>query len=111
MKRMNIFVLAVAVLCTTLVSANEPFALNPTKTISKQLEEILSDNSIDVEKNDALAKVLFKVNEEGKIEIVRINSERKDVKWFLNRKLKGKKLDVDNGSVGEVFVVEVRVTS
>lgn len=103
--------MAAAVFCTVLVSANEPSEFGPTKTITEQLEEILSDNAIDVEKKDATAKVLFKINEEGKIEIVKIKSERKDVKWFLARKLKGKKLAVDNSSYGEVFVIDVRLIS
>ena len=111
MKRTCILTIVAATFCAALVSANERNFERSKTPISKQLQEILAENSIDVAKKDVMAKVLFKVNLEGKIEILEIVSERKDVTWFLNRKLKGKRLNVDNASFGEVFVVDVRVTS
>ena len=99
------------VFCALFTSANGPRNVIPEKSITKQLQEILLDNAIDVEQKDITARVLFKINLEGKIEIVRIHSKRKDVEWFLDRKLGGKRLKVSNDSYGEVFVVNVRVTS
>lgn len=110
MKRTHIFSFAAALLSVALVSANEPTFENPTKKISKQLQYMLTDNSIDVSKEDVSARVLFKVNDEGEIDILRIHSERKDLKGFIDEKLEGQKLSVDPASFGEVYVVEVRVT-
>lgn len=111
MKKRSVLSAVAILCCVLLVSANEPRIVTPEKSITEQLQEILTGNAIDVDKKDATARVLFTINLEGKIEIMEINSKRKDLKWFLNRKLKGKKLKVSNDSYGEVFVVDVRVTS
>ncbi len=110
MKKTSILTFVAALFSVALVSANTT-TNNPDSTISEQLKEILSQNAIDVDTKDATARVLFKVNNEGEIEVLRVATERKDIKWFLNRKLEGKKLSLDNSAYGEVFVVDVRVTS
>jgi len=111
MKKTAILTGIATLFCGSLIIANEPMEWEPKKSITQQLQEILSDNSIDAAKRDVMAKVLFKINEAGEIEIVKIHSDRKDVAWFLNRKLEGRTLDIENSSFGEVFVVDVRVTS
>lgn len=111
MKKASILTFVVALFSVALVSAKTTITKNPETTISEQLKEILSQNAIDVDREDATARVLFKVNDVGEIEILRVDSERKDIEWFLNRKLEGKKLSLDTSSYGEIFVVDVRVTS
>ncbi len=110
MKKTKIFSLAVALFAVALVSAKEPLFENPTKKISKQLEWLLSDNGIDVTHSDVTARVLFKLNENGEIELIRVQSEREDLKGVIDKKLQGEKLSVDPVSYDEVYVVEVRVT-
>ncbi|NKI32935.1 hypothetical protein [Croceivirga thetidis] len=110
MKKTKIYSLAAALFAFALVSANEPVFENPTKKISKQLEGLLSKNDIDVSDNDVTARVLFKLNESGEIELIRIQSEREDLKGLIGDKLAGEKLSVDPVSYDEVYVVEVRVT-
>ena len=111
MKKRSVLSAVAILCCALLVSANEPRIVTPEKSISEQLKKILSGTAMDADKKDAIARVLFTITLEGKIEIMKISSKRKDLKWFLNRKLKGKKLDVSNDTYGEVFVVNVRVTS
>lgn len=111
MKKASILTFVAVLFCTALVSANTTSFKNPNTAISEQLKEILSQNAIDVDNEDATARVLFKVNVKGEIEILKVSSQRKDIEWFLNRKLDGKKLSLDTSSYGEVFVVNVRVTS
>jgi len=113
MRKVRLVLCATALLFTGLAATantnSETF--NPTKKISKQIQTILSDNAIDIGKKDEMARVLFRVNEAGEIELVRVTSSRKDITTFLNRKLDHKKLEVDEEAIGEVFVVNVRVTS
>ncbi len=111
MKRTNMLTAIAVLFCATLVMANAPAEVNPKAGITEQLQKILSDNALSVDKEDATARVLFKVNAEGAIEILEIAADRKDVKWFIDRKLDGKTIAVDKDVVGEVFVVDVRVTS
>ena len=102
MKRTSVLTVIAVLFCSVLVSAKEINFENPKTSISEQLQEILSENSIDVDDKDVMARVLFKINQAGKIEVLDIVSERKDVKWFLSRKLSGKKIAVDNVSFEDV---------
>jgi hypothetical protein len=111
MRKTSILTFVAAFFFVVMVSANRVSIENPKTAISEQLKEILSQNSIDAEDEDTTARVLFKVNYEGEIELLRVSTSRKDIEWFLNRKLDGKKISVDDTSFGEVFVVDVRVTS
>lgn len=110
MKKTHFFSLTAALFSVVLVSANEPVFENPTKEISKKLGQMLSNNYIDATFDDITARVLFKLNEEGEIQLLRVYSKRKDLKGFIDKKLEGKKLTVDPVSYDEVYVVEVRVT-
>ena len=110
MKRTRIITAIAALCCAATISASEPTFENPTKKISNQLQKMLSKNNIDVTESDVSARVLFKVDESGEIKLLRVSSERKDLKGLIDKKLEGKKLSVDPTSIDEVYVVEVRVT-
>ena len=112
MRKVRLVLGAAALLFTaTTFAATSEATSNPKGDIAKQIQAILADNALDVEKDDATARVLFKVNAEGKIEVVKVSSNRKDLTWFLNRKLDNKKIEVADEAIGETFVVNVRVTS
>ncbi|MEM8506447.1 MAG: hypothetical protein AAF717_01405 [Bacteroidota bacterium] len=111
MKKRNMFTVLATLFCVAAVTANVALAKHPNLGIQEQLQKILSDNSLSVDKGDATARVLFKVNQQGKIELLEIVSKRKDVRWFIDRKLDGKAIEVDDINLGEVFVVNVRITS
>lgn len=111
MKKRNLLAVLAALFCAVAVTANVPNIENPNLGIKEQLQKILSDNSISVDNGEATARVLFKVNEQGKIEILKIASKRKDVRWFIEGKLDGRIIAIDDANHGEVFVVDVRVTS
>ena len=111
MKRKSILTVIAAIFCCTLISANEVNFKNPENSISEQLQEILSENSIAIENSDLTARILFQFDGEGKIEILQVASESSEVKWFVHKKLSGKKIAIEDMTAGEVFVVDVRVTS
>ena len=108
MNKKRFFTVLVAVFCISLVAA-KPNVDNPTKSISKQIKSMLASNFIEVDAKDLTARVLFKVNESGEIQLLRVASERKDVKQFIDKKLEGEKLEVSTNQLEKVYVLDVRV--
>ena len=111
MRKKNMLTVLAALFCAVLVTANTPEAKNPKVSITEQLQSILSDNHILVRHGDATARVVFKVNEQGRIEVLEVITKRKDVKLFIDRRLEGRIIAVGNAAHGKVFAVEVRITS
>ncbi|GMN09474.1 hypothetical protein MTsPCn9_00700 [Croceitalea sp. MTPC9] len=91
------------------LSANTPEPKKLNKNLSAQIQELLQDNAIDTEEENITAAVWFMLNEESEIVVLDIDSDRLDLKWFVKRKLKGKKLASTTEQRGKQFVVNVLV--
>ena len=111
MTRKSMLTLCAALFSVAVMVANVSVEKRSESTITQQLRKLLSHGSIAVDKNDVKARVLFRVNAEGRIEVLRVASERKDLKWFIKKKLEGKRIFVSDEAFGEEFVFNVRVTS
>ena len=111
MKKRNVFTVLAALFCAVVVVANTPTVKKPKVGITEQLQEMLADNYITVRHGDATARVVFKVNEQGRIEVLDISSKRKDVKLFIDRRLDGRIIAAGKTAFGKVFTVDVRITS
>ncbi len=111
MRKKNMLTVLAALFCVVWVSANSPVVKKPKVSITEQLQSILSDNYILVHHGDATARVVFKINEQGRIEVLEVITKRKDVKLFIDRRLEGRIIAVGNTARGEVFAVDVRITS
>ena len=111
MTRKSMLTLCAALFSVAVMVANVPVEKRSESTITEQLRKLLSHNSISVDKRDVKARVLFRVNAQGRIEILKVASERRDLKWFIKRKLEGKRIAVSDEVYGEEFVFNVRVTS
>ena len=111
MRKKNMFAVLAALLCAVVVSANEPIVKKPEVGITEQLQEMLADNYISVSHGDVTAQVVFKVNEQGRIQVLDVTSKRKDVKLFIDRRLDGRIIAAGSNALGKVFTVDVRITS
>ena len=111
MGKLSLTIAMAIMLVSGSVWATPPEENSEVKTLSEQIQEILSDNSIYVKKEDLTARVLFTLTEDKRIVILAIKTEYWDVRGFLNRRLDKKKVDITHFEVGEQFVVDVRLTS
>ena len=110
MTRKNMLTMLIALFCAVVVAANVPTEKNPKVRIHEQLQELLADNTIAVDYGDAIARVVFRLNQQGRIEVQKIIAKRKDVKQFIDQKLDGRIIAVDKAAYGVVFTVDVRIT-
>lgn len=109
MKKLKLIAAIVLLVFSGTISASTPEYEKSTKDLSIQIKELLKDNVIDTEKGDVTAAVWFMLNEDNKIVVLDIDSDRPDLKWFVKRKLKGKRLIANENERGKKFVVTIIV--
>ena len=112
MKKLKLLSTVIALLCYGVAIANVTENKNLPVNLSEQIHQLLQGNSFDVEGKDITARVLFRIDDDSRIELVKIDSKRVDLKWFLKRNLNGRKVvltDIEKNS--DAFVVDIRVRS
>ncbi|WP_350290769.1 hypothetical protein [uncultured Croceitalea sp.] len=109
MKKLKLIVAIGLLVYSGSLSASIPEHEKSTKNLSSQIKELLQDNAIDTEKEDVTAAIWFMLNEDNKIVVLDVDSDRPDLKWFVKRKLKGKRLIANENERGKKFVVNIIV--
>jgi hypothetical protein len=99
-----------------LISSASIFAQNLTdnhkiSSISKQISEMLSDNSFTFEDTDLHAQVRFTLNNKNEIVIMSVDTESDMLESFVKSKLNYQGVQENNFVEGKMFTVLVSVTS
>ncbi len=111
MKRFRLFLAAFALTLSTaaFANSNSSFDLEERRaTISDQIEQMLSDSGLVIEEEFTVT-VIFKVNEESKIEIRLIDSPNEEVNSFLKRRLENRKLYGNSWDAEKIYELPVKV--
>ena len=111
MKRFRLFLAACAVTLSTVAFANSytSFELKEGRaTISDQIEQMLKDSDLVIEEEFTIT-VIFRVNEERKIEIRLIDSPDEKVNSFLKRRLENQKLYGNSWDAEKIYELPVKV--
>ena len=109
MKRFKLFLAAFALTVSTATFANYDSGSGDTRGPMKiQIEKMLSDAKLLVDE-EFIVTVIFKVNEESKIEIRKIDSPNEEVNEFLRKRLENRKLFGKSWDVKMIYELPVRV--
>lgn len=109
MRKLSLVVVAAMLLATGNVLANDTKGENPTRNLSNQISEMLSDNSFSIEHNDLTAQVRFTLNAEGEIVVLSVNTEFDEMESFVKAKLNYQKVNLANVEEGKVYTIPVRI--
>ncbi len=84
----------------------------PSKTLSYQIKEMLSNNSLDKEYNGMHAQVRFTFNKEGEIVVLSVDTEDASLEGFVKGRLNYKKVETSSYiSEGTMYTVSVLITA
>ena len=111
MRRFRFFLAAFALTLSTATFANSNSSFDFEErraTISDQIEQMLSDSGLIVEEEFQVT-VIFKVNENRKIEIRLIDSPNEEVNSFLKRRLENQKLYGNSWDTQKIYELPVKV--
>ena len=76
--------------------------------VSAEIEKMLKDSNLIIEEA-FMVTVVFKVNDNKKIEIRSISSPNEEVNSFLRKRLEGRKLHGDSWSPAKIYELPVKV--
>ncbi|MFD0796982.1 hypothetical protein ACFQZJ_05890 [Maribacter chungangensis] len=111
MRKLSYVIVAAMLLSTSAIFANTPELPEPTRGLSEQITELLSDNSFSEGECDSTAQVRFTLNEEGQIVVLSVETASENLERFVKNRLNYKKVKISNVVEGKLYTVPVRVTS
>ncbi len=107
--------LSLVLVAAMLLSAGSAFAGSfekpkPSKNLSAQIAEILEASQIKVKDADLTARVLFTLNEENEIIVLKVDSDDPRLEQIIKSKLNYKKVDLKEKQSEKKYVIPVRIT-
>ena len=109
MRKLSLVVLAAMLLATGNVLANDVKGENPTKNLSIQISEMLSENNFSEMHKDLTAQVRFTLNSDGEIVVLSVNTKFDKMERFVKSKLNYQKVNLAEVEEGKVYTIPVRV--
>ncbi|SIQ38638.1 hypothetical protein [Maribacter ulvicola] len=109
MRKLSLVVVAVMLLATGNVFANDVKGENPTKNLSKQISEMLMENEFSAKDDDLTAQVRFTLNADGEIVVLSVNSKFARMESFVKSKLNYQKVNLTNIKEGKIYTIPVRI--
>lgn len=112
MRKVSLVLVAVLLLSTgSMFAADSKKEAEPSKTISKQIGEILSNNYLNDTYDGAFAQVLFMLNDSGEIVVISVDTKKEALEGFIKSTLNYKKIDFKQIEEGKKYTVSVRIAS
>lgn len=109
MKTFKILLFAFAVTISSVTHSNS-FDGGKTSGVSREIQKLITQSDLIIEEN-FIVTVIFRVNNEKKIEIRSISSPNKEVNEFLRKRLENQKLYGTFWSSNMIYELPVRVES
>ena len=109
MRKLSLVVVAVMLLATGNVLANDTTTENPTKSLSSQISAMLSENNFSEEQSDLTAQVRFTLNTDGEIVVLSVSTDFEKMESFVKNKLNYQKVNLNEVEEGKIYTIPVRV--
>jgi uncharacterized membrane protein YgaE (UPF0421/DUF939 family) len=109
MRKLSLVVVAVMLLATGNVLANDTTTENPTKSLSSQISAMLSENNFSKEQSDLTAQVRFTLNTDGEIVVLSVSTDFEKMERFVKNKLNYQKVNLIEVEEGKIYTIPIRV--
>lgn len=111
MRTIKLFFAALALMLTTSTFANSNYDLETKRgSITYEIEKMLKDSGLIIEE-EFTVRVIFKVNEDRRIEIQSVKSPNEEVNEFLQKRLHNQKLHGNGWFTEKIYELPVKVQS
>lgn len=111
MRKQSLVLVAAMLLSSASIFANNVTDNDPTKSMSAQITEILSDNAFTEEDTGLRAQVRFTLNNESEIVILSVDTESDKFEYFVKSKLNYHIMQENDVEEGKMYTVSVRLKS
>ncbi|MGB6152546.1 MAG: hypothetical protein WBG48_11185 [Pricia sp.] len=111
MRKLSLVFVAAMLLSAGNGFANEVNTVDPSKSLSAQIGQLLSDNAFTENEVAQTAQVRFTLNNERQIVVLSVTTENAILANFVKAKLNYKEVALDAYKEGKVYTVPVRIAS
>lgn len=111
MRKISLVLVAVMLLSTSSIFANNVKDKDPAKSLSAQITQILSNNHFSAKAVDLSAQVRFTVNNQGEIVVLSVDTDNNALEAFVKGRLNYQKVQAVDLKEGKLFTVTVRIAS
>ncbi len=90
---------------------NDTDAINPHKSLSVQIYEILKKNPIALKSHETTAQIRFTLNKEGELVVLSVDTEDTALEGYLKSRLNYQKVEMNPVREGKIYKLPVRFKS
>ena len=110
MKNLKLFIAAFALVFAIQVSANNEKPIKVTAQLQSELVELMgTEVPFTLENGEFTAEVLFTVNSQGEVIILKIVTDSPEAEKHIKNKINYKKVSHRTSKPGEIYMMPVRV--
>lgn len=109
MKKMSVVLVAAMLLSAGTVFANEVITVDPSKSLSAQISQMLSDNTFTQNEVELTAQIRFTLNNAHQIVVLSVATENAVLEEFVKGKLNYKEVDLEAYKEGKIYTIPVRI--
>lgn len=109
MRKISVVLVASMLLLAGNVFANEVNTVDPSKSLSAQISQMLSDNAFTQNEVASTAQVRFTLNNEHQIVVLSVTTENLMLGDFVKQKLNYKEVDLEAYKEGKIYTIPVRI--
>ena len=111
MRKLSLVFVAAMLLSVSNVSANTVNEVDPLKSLSAQISQLLSDNNFTESETEFTAQVRFTLNNQNQIVVLSVDTENLVLERFVKSKLNYKTVDMADYKEGKLYTIPVRIVS
>ena len=110
MKNLKLFIAAFALVFAVQVSANNEKPIKATAQLQSELIELMgTEVPFTLENGELTAEVLFTVNSQGEVIILKIVSDSHEAEKHIKNRINYKKVTHRTSKPGEIYMMPVRI--
>ncbi len=107
MRKISLALLAAVLFVSGNVWASTP-SIEPSKSLSAQIGELLEDHRLAV-KEDLTATVYFTLNDKGEIVVLSVDTQDEDLEKLVKARLNYEKVELNQFTSGKMYKVPLRI--
>ncbi len=109
MRKLSVVLIAAMLLSVGNVFANGVTTVDPSKSLSFQISQLLSDNTFTQNEVEQIAQVRFTLNNEHEIVVLSVETDNNLLEGFVKQRLNYKEVELDTYKEGQLFTISVRI--
>ncbi|MGB7393422.1 MAG: hypothetical protein WA913_03415 [Pricia sp.] len=111
MRKLSVVLVAAMLLSAGNLVANDVTTVDPLKSLSAQIGNLLKDNNFNRDAAELTAQVRFTLNDQHEIVVLSVDTDDSVLERFVKSRLNYRKVELDTYKEGKLYTIPVRIVS